>query len=118
MSSAVMLRAGALNLIASTLAQTPLEGALGRELVVLDQGGHATIRAYLPAGHWAVRPVLDAAPGPAMRLILNGETELEVSPEGVADLGELEAGWVDLTVACDGMGPVEFLGLRVEQAGR
>lgn len=61
---ALVLHAGALNLVASRLTQKPVEGAQRREQVLLSPGDSAVWPLYLPAGEWQIYPRALSGPLP------------------------------------------------------
>lgn len=110
------LYAGALDLTASQLTQTPSEGALRRENIVLSPGDTAVWPLYLPAGSWNV--VLVGTAGAQLAIKFDDQpVALQADKHGMFTVTTAQPAWHRLTAEAGGEGAVRVDYVRVE-AGR
>ncbi|NSW54643.1 MAG: hypothetical protein HPY44_01400 [Armatimonadetes bacterium] len=112
---ALLVDAGALNLMASRLLQAPREAAVRRELVALGKGGEAVFRIYLPDGDYDLEVLRNGSEQALVNVTLDGQSKLVGNTDQPASLTGVTAGWHDVVISCGSDGPLEILGLRIRR---
>lgn len=92
---AMSIDAGSLNVEASRLSETPVQGPLGWANVRLRPEDTAVFAAYVPQGNWRLRTT-PAAPG--LSLTFDGKGPFPIEAEQGLALGEVVEGWHSIEI--------------------